>query len=67
MEQKIKNILNFVDKIQKVELGPQGAVTPEFYNICLEDEVMPITSNYNLVDAAPQHESGFVKVPKVIG
>jgi aspartyl-tRNA(Asn)/glutamyl-tRNA(Gln) amidotransferase subunit C len=67
VEQKIKNILNFVDKIQKVELGPQGEITPEFYNICREDEVNPIIPGHNLVEAAPAHEAGFVKVPKVIG
>lgn len=36
-------------------------------NVARADEVAPLESAYDLVEAAPLHKDGFVQVPKVIG
>lgn len=63
----ISNIVGFIDTISKVELGEMGERKFEQKNVSRNDEVAPLESSYDLVEAAPLHQNGFVQVPKVIG
>lgn len=63
----ISNIVGFIDTISKVELGEMGERKFEQKNVSRNDEVTPLESAYDLVEAAPLHKDGFVQVPKVIG
>lgn len=62
----ITNIIGFIDTIQKVELLEKTDAILNQKNVARADVVAPISSNYNLVEAAPLHKDGFVQVPKVI-
>lgn len=63
----ISNIVVFIDVVQKVELGSTEEKVFTQKNVAREDVVAPLESTYNLVEAAPLHQDGFVQVPKVIG
>ena len=63
----ISNIVGFIDTIQKVSLSGNEEKVFTQKNVVREDEVVPLSGAYNLVEAAPLHQDGFVKVPKVIG
>jgi len=63
----INNMVDFIDVVQKVSLPNQGEMKFEQKNVARRDEVAPLESVYDLVEAAPLHKDGFVQVPKVIG
>lgn len=63
----INNMVEFIDVVQKVSLPSQGKMKFEQKNVARRDEVAPLGSVYDLVEAAPLHKDGFVQVPKVIG
>jgi aspartyl-tRNA(Asn)/glutamyl-tRNA(Gln) amidotransferase subunit C len=58
-------IIGFVDQIQSKSVYAVSSDSDRV-NIFREDKVSPLGSAYDLVDAAPSHQDGFVKVPKVI-
>ena len=60
-------MVDFIDVVQKVSLPNQGEMKFEQKNVARRDEVAPLESVYDLVEAAPLHKDGFVQVPKVIG
>lgn len=62
----LEAIISFVDQVQSRDVSGDAG-DPERTNIFREDIVAPLGSAYNLVEAAPDHQDGFVKVPKVIG
>ena len=66
MAKDINDIVKFIDVIQKVELSPGDQKKFSQKNIAREDVVAPLSSVYDLVEAAPLHKDGFVQVPKVI-
>lgn len=59
-------ILGFIDQISKVDVGAAAGAHFEAINVFRDDVVAPIAPAYNLVEAAPEHADGFVKVAKVI-
>lgn len=59
-------ILGFIDQISKVDIGTTANTEFEAVNVFRDDVVAPIDPAYNLVEAAPEHADGFVKVAKVI-
>lgn len=59
-------ILGFIDQIRKVDIGDAAEAHFEAVNVFREDVVAPIVPAHNLVEAAPEHTDGFVKVAKVI-
>lgn len=63
----ISNIVGFIDTVQKVDLVSKGEQVLMQKNVAREDIVAPLSSAYDLVEAAPMHKDGFVEVPKVIG
>jgi aspartyl-tRNA(Asn)/glutamyl-tRNA(Gln) amidotransferase subunit C len=63
----IANIVKFLDTIQKVSIPEIGDKKFTQKNVVREDVVLPLSSVYDLVEAAPLHKEGFVQVPKVIG
>lgn len=62
----IAAILGFVDTIQTAHLSDQVANETDLQNVFREDAVAPLSSAYDLIEAAPLHQDHFVKVPKVI-
>jgi aspartyl-tRNA(Asn)/glutamyl-tRNA(Gln) amidotransferase subunit C len=62
----IAAILGFVDRIQAVQLGDQVDVHMDQQNVFRDDIVRPLLAAHDLIEAAPQHQDHFVKVPKVI-
>ncbi len=63
--QDINNIIGFVDKVQ-ARSTEDIVVVPDLLNTYRNDVVAPLTSEYDLVEAAPLHKDHFVQVPKVI-
>lgn len=63
----ITNIVGFLDTIKKVSIPNAREKKFTQKNVAREDIVLPLSSIYNLVEAAPLHKDGFVQVPKVIG
>lgn len=59
-------ILGFIDHISKVDISGATEANFEAENVFRDDVVAPIDPAYNLVEAAPEHADGFVKVAKVI-
>jgi aspartyl-tRNA(Asn)/glutamyl-tRNA(Gln) amidotransferase subunit C len=59
-------ILGFIDQIQSRDASVVS-VTPDKLNVFREDIIAPVSSAYDLVEAAPSHQDRFVKVPKIIG
>lgn len=59
-------IIGFIDQISKVEVGDVLNKGFESVNVFRDDIVNPIVPDHNLVEAAPQHQDGFIKVAKVI-
>lgn len=62
----INNIVGFIDVVQRVKLSPQEQKVFTQRNVARDDIVAPLTSVYDLVEAAPLNKDGFVEVPKVI-
>ncbi|HSE56671.1 MAG TPA: Asp-tRNA(Asn)/Glu-tRNA(Gln) amidotransferase subunit GatC [Candidatus Paceibacterota bacterium] len=60
----LETIIGFVDQVQSRDVS--AAAGYNSVNVFREDEVAPLESVYDLVAAAPLHQDGFVKVPKVI-
>lgn len=60
-------ILSFVDQISAADIGSIEMIATNVRNIVRDDEVRPVESSGNLVEAAPLHRDNFVEVPKVIG
>lgn len=63
---ELGTIINFIDEINEVSVPTQLSTATAHTNIFRGDEAHPIESVHNLVTAAPDHENGFVKVPKVL-
>jgi aspartyl-tRNA(Asn)/glutamyl-tRNA(Gln) amidotransferase subunit C len=63
----ITNIVGFIDTIQKVTIPEIGDKNFTQKNVAREDIALPLSSVYDLVEAAPLHKDDFVQVPKVIG
>lgn len=63
----LESIIGFVDEIQNVDVGTQSEKKAMRVNVFREDIIAPIVVIQNLVDIAPAHQDGFVKVPKVLG
>lgn len=62
----VAKMVSFVDTIKSISL-PEGDSSKSLeVNILRDDIVMPIESNYDLVEASPSHQDRFVKVPKII-
>jgi aspartyl-tRNA(Asn)/glutamyl-tRNA(Gln) amidotransferase subunit C len=61
----LEKILQFVDQIQSKDVSGAPTVS-ERVNVFREDVVGPLLGVYDLVDIAPSHQDGFVKVPKII-
>lgn len=59
-------IVGFVDQIQSADASAAAAAAHDKLNVFREDIVAPLPSAYDLVEAAPSHQDGFVKVPKII-
>lgn len=62
----LEAIVGFVDQIQSRDASLDSR-TPDRVNVVRDDVVAPLESAYDLIEAAPRHHDGFVKVPKVIG
>ncbi|MBP6904621.1 MAG: Asp-tRNA(Asn)/Glu-tRNA(Gln) amidotransferase subunit GatC [Candidatus Pacebacteria bacterium] len=62
----IGNIIGFVDRVRTVELGIAPDTAGSETNVFRDDMVDPLAGVYDLVECAPLHQDGFVKVPKVI-
>ena len=62
----LASILAFVDQISSVQIDMKSCALSACRNIVRSDDVAPIIPEYNLIEAAPLHQDGFVKVPKVI-
>lgn len=65
-QQDLENIVTFVDIVQSRDVADVPTVSGRL-NVFREDLVAPLGSAYDLVLAAPSHQDGFVKVPKIIG
>ncbi|HVY35837.1 MAG TPA: Asp-tRNA(Asn)/Glu-tRNA(Gln) amidotransferase subunit GatC [Candidatus Paceibacterota bacterium] len=61
----LEAIVGFVDQIKSRDVSSISA-EPDRVNVFRDDVVAPLKSAYDLVEAAPSHQDGFVKVPKVI-
>jgi aspartyl-tRNA(Asn)/glutamyl-tRNA(Gln) amidotransferase subunit C len=66
MSKDIENILSFIDTVKTVELGGVADVSDDAVNVFRADEVHPIESDHDLIEAAPLHQDHYVKVPKVL-
>ncbi len=62
----LEAIIGFVDQVQSRDVS---SVAPELdkVNVFRDDIIAPLSSAHDLVEAAPSHHDGFIKVPKVIG
>ncbi len=61
----LEAIVGFVDQVQSRDVS--GVSTElDRVNIFRDDVVNPLASAYDLIEAAPGNQDGFVKVPKVI-
>ena len=60
----LESIVGFVDVVQSRNVE-KSTDSLENVNVFRDDEIRPLPSAYDLVDAAPEHKDGFVKVPKV--
>jgi aspartyl-tRNA(Asn)/glutamyl-tRNA(Gln) amidotransferase subunit C len=61
----LESIVLFVDQIKSRDVS-LTSVTPDRVNVFRDDVVAPLSSAYSLVETAPSHKDGFIKVPKVI-
>ena len=61
----LESIVAFVDQIKARNVS-HVSNTNDNENVFREDTVAPLSSVYDLVQVAPSHQDGFVKVPKVI-
>jgi aspartyl-tRNA(Asn)/glutamyl-tRNA(Gln) amidotransferase subunit C len=61
----LDSIVAFVDQIKSRDVSAV-ATYHEKLNVFREDIVAPLASAYDLVEATPSHQDGFVKVPKII-
>lgn len=61
----LEAIIGFVDQIRSVT-PPKREQVPDRVNVLRPDDVVVVETAYDLVLAAPEHQDGFVKVPKVI-
>lgn len=61
----LANILAFVDEIQKVQIKSED-LKPDNFNVLRQDDVRPLVSNIDLVEASTDHQDGFIKVPKIL-
>jgi aspartyl-tRNA(Asn)/glutamyl-tRNA(Gln) amidotransferase subunit C len=66
LSKDIEHILSFIDTVKTVELGGMAEVTEDAVNVFREDEVHPLQSDHDLIEAAPLHQDHYVKVPKVL-
>jgi aspartyl-tRNA(Asn)/glutamyl-tRNA(Gln) amidotransferase subunit C len=66
MTEDITTILGFIDTVQSVSLEGHSETATDRINVFREDTIAPLTSEHDLVSAAPLHHDHFVKVPKVI-
>ena len=62
----LASILAFVDQISSVHIDATSQKLSAHHNIVRSDDVAPLLAVYDLIEAAPLHQDGFVKVPKVI-
>ncbi len=63
----INNIFGFINTIEKVEFLDNNQNFINQKNVVREDIIAPLSSIYDLVEAAPLNKDGFVEVPKIIG
>ncbi len=61
----LERIIQFVAVIQSRDVS-MVAPNLDRVNVVRDDVVAPIAAVYDLVAAAPSHQDGFVKVPKII-
>jgi aspartyl-tRNA(Asn)/glutamyl-tRNA(Gln) amidotransferase subunit C len=61
----LESIVAFVDQIKASNVSHVSNINDN-ENVFREDTVAPLSSAYDLVQVAPSHQDGFVKVPKVI-
>lgn len=61
----LESIVAFVDQIKSKDVS-QVTTASDRVNMFRDDVVAPLSSAYNLVDSAPSHQDGFIKVPKII-
>jgi aspartyl-tRNA(Asn)/glutamyl-tRNA(Gln) amidotransferase subunit C len=63
----LESVIGFVDTIQTVEINStSSSQTNQDSNIFREDVVNAVAPVYDLIEAAPEHQDHFVKVPKVL-
>lgn len=65
LQKDLEAIVGFVDQIQSRDASGVQTVH-EKLNTFRDDIVAPLSSAYDLVEAAPSNQDGFVKVPKII-
>ncbi len=61
----LERIMQFVDVVQSRDVSGAPTVAGEV-NVFRDDAVAPLAPAYDLIDAAPNHQDHFVKVPKII-
>ncbi len=61
----LESIVAFVDQIKSRDVEISRAEDAQI-NVFRDDVVAPLSSVYDLVESAPSHQDGFVKVPKII-
>ena len=64
---ELSSIISFVDQVSAVDTSGVKNSNSAVQNIARDDVVAPIKSAYDLVEATPENQDNFVKVPKVIG
>lgn len=62
----LESIIGFIDRIQKVDIGAAGVQSGRDVNVFRDDVVEVLVPTYDLIEAAPDHQDHFVKVPKVL-
>ena len=62
----LESMISFVNRIQSVDIASAGVQTDKAVNVFRDDVVNAVISAYDLIEAAPDHQDHFVKVPKVL-
>ena len=68
LRKDIDGILDYVGQIKKAEVEAKEAWEPAERNVMREDVVTTVSGEYkkSLIEAAPSHENGYVKVKKIL-
>jgi len=66
--QQLSDILDYVDKLQTVDTTgvEETSQVTGLTNIMRNDDIIESGISDELVDCAPDHDNGFIKVPKIL-